>query len=265
MGNMHTVYAPLAIPFKPTSEWRKEEDYDTLLVYLPSFYMTEATTNEDLNIVKVRGEGWHDGNVRVVNEDYRVPENCEMRGICYSGGILKITMSRRKMVDTPQIPPKTDEQAFKATKQEEPLVDNALTLQQMPMTSSYSPIKQEPLKTSTLEEKEVYGESAFGSNVPKKDTHNVAEKPWLDAGEGMHALLENMSKNNFKDGGLILGQRNDGRDGFQGDKILEENYEKVLTNEDRKLLLVNVGVGVLVIVALGVHLSYTTGFIGKGK
>ncbi|GKA18640.1 hypothetical protein Tco_0698555 [Tanacetum coccineum] len=136
--------------------------------------------------------------------------------------------------------------------------------------STFEPPKQEPLKTA-LEAKEANEEFMFGSlptHVPKKDKQDIVEKPNigektdLKEGKGKEALLEKETKRNFEG---KTGQLNDAHVGFQGDKV-EEN-KKVLArkgalNEDRKVLM-NVGVGVLVIVALGVHVSYSMGLIGK--
>nr|XP_043616972.1 inactive protein RESTRICTED TEV MOVEMENT 2-like [Erigeron canadensis] len=335
--------------FKPMSEWRQEDDYDTLLVYLPGFIKEYIrVTTEDMNIVRVRGERLVTENKwSRFQEDYKVPENCEMRDIRarFDGGILTITMPR-KMINVPPaaapttatttpVPPKTDEQPFRKTRQEEalpkpkeepikekkpvdnkpqsstPLEDNSnsppqlimptfhpdnkptklapistprmnpledtLSPQQMP-TSSFAPSKQEPLKTTTYPKAKAADEKfTFGllptasTTVPKKDKHNVVEKPnvsekaHLDAGK---RLEDEEMKSNFVKGSS--GQANDGRGGFQGDKMEERNSKDVVArrsrtmNEDRKLL-VNVGVGVLVIVALGIHVSYTIGLIGKGK
>ncbi|PWA78055.1 HSP20-like chaperone [Artemisia annua] len=319
--------------FKPMSEWRQEDDYDTLLVYLPGFQKEYIkVTTEDLNIVRVRGERLIAENKwSRFQEDYKVPENCEMRGVRarFDGGILTITMPRKIVVPPPitttQVTPRTEEQPFRRTQEEDlpkpkaepkdntlppstskptkhepmpastskptkhepvpastskpkqdkpqistPLKDNTLLPQPMEPSTSKPP-KQEPLKPA-LQAKEANEEFMFGSlptHVPKKDKRDIVEKPNigektdLKKGKGKEALLEKETKRKFEG---KTGQLNNAHVGFQGDKV-EEN--KVLArrgvlNEDRKLL-VNVGVGLLVIVALGVHVSYSMGLIGKGK
>ncbi|KAI3824449.1 hypothetical protein L1987_05909 [Smallanthus sonchifolius] len=118
--------------FKPMSEWRQEDDYDTLLLYLPGFQKEYIkVTTEDLNIVRVRGERLiADNKWSRFQEDYRVPENCEMRGIKakFDGGILTVTMPRkitnappRPPPTTTQLPPIKKEQPFRGAKQEEAL------------------------------------------------------------------------------------------------------------------------------------------------
>lgn len=301
--NVRRVYEQ----FKPMSEWRQEDDHDTLLVYLPGFQKEYIkVTTEDLNVVRVRGERLvTDNKWSRFQEDFRVPENCEMRGIRarFDGGILTITMPR-KIVNAPsptttttttQVVPKTEEQPFNQIRQEEALPkpkeelkekkpekpkttttleENTLPPQPMP-TSSHTPTtKQEPLK-NTPETKESSEEYRFGSlptSVPKKDDKhdiiekpNIAEKTDLNAGgKGQQALLEDMKKRNLEGG---MGKSNDSHSVRGGkmkeNKVVERRGLGVL-NEDRKLL-VNVGLGVLVIVALGVQVCYTIGLIGNKR
>nr|GEY86953.1 inactive protein restricted TEV movement 2-like [Tanacetum cinerariifolium] len=302
--------------FKPMSEWRQEHDYDTLLVYLPGFQKEYIkVTTEDLNIVRLRGERLIAENKwSRFQEDYKVPENCEMRGIRarFDGGILTITMPRKIVVPPPitttQVTPKTEEQPFRRTQDEalpkpkaEPK-DNTLPAsttkptKHEPMPASTSkPTKHEPMPASTskptkhepvppstskpkqdkpqIKAKEANEEFMFGSlptHVPKKDKQDIVEKPNigektdLKEGNGKAAMLEKETKRNFEG---KTGQLNDAHVGFQVDKV-EENKKvlarKGVLNEDRKVLM-NVGVGVLVIVALGVHVSYSMGLIGKEK
>ncbi|GJT27542.1 inactive protein restricted TEV movement 2-like protein [Tanacetum coccineum] len=155
--------------FKPMSEWRQEDDYDTLLVYLPGFQKEYIkVTTEDLNIVRLRGERLIAENKwSRFQEDYKVPENCEMRGIRarFDGGILTITMPRKIVVPPPiattQVTPKTEEQPFRRTQEEalpkpkaEPK-DNTLppstskpTKHEMPPSTS-KPTKHEPVPPPT--------------------------------------------------------------------------------------------------------------------
>ncbi|KAM0063015.1 putative alpha crystallin/Hsp20 domain, HSP20-like chaperone [Helianthus debilis subsp. tardiflorus] len=299
--------------FKPMSEWRQEDGYDTLLVYLPGFqkeYIKVAT--EELNIVRVRGERLVAENKwSRFQEDYRVPENCEMRGIRakFDGGILTITMPRKiinappppppTVTTTARVAPKTVERPQKP--KEEPtekkpdkhqtrrLEDNTLPPPPKP-TSSSAPIIERPqkpnaepkeTKTSHLEDHTLPPPPKPTSSLaPTKQPpsklapeakdvvrdrfeHDVIEKPVvsektnLAEGKGKETMLKEETKRDIEgskgkpnNSGVVSG-------GLQG--IVARRGIK----EDRKLL-VNVGVGVLMIVALGVHVSYTMGLIGKG-
>lgn len=214
-----------------------------------------------------------------------------------------------KKLDRPRVAPKAEEQPFRKTKQEEalqkpkeeskrkdtalesekkpnrpqsPLKGSTLPPQPIPPSSS-KPSKKEPFKTAP-EVREKNEELVFGSlptSIPKKEKHNVVEKPdeereihqksgygkmdFDDGKEKENPLEEEMKRvsdgrmGKSKDTGVSHG-------GFLGDKV--EEMKRVVArrevSEDRKLL-VNVGVGVLVIVALGVHVSYAIGLIGRGK
>ncbi|KAL7618121.1 hypothetical protein Lser_V15G03307 [Lactuca serriola] len=214
-----------------------------------------------------------------------------------------------KKPDRPRVAPKAEEQPFRKTKQEEalqkpkeeskqketslqsekkqdmpqsPLKGSTLPPQPIPPSSS-KPSKKEPFKTAP-EVREKNEELVFGSlptSIPKKEKHNVVEKPdeereihqkggygkmdFDDGKEKENPLEEEMKRvsdgrmGKSKDTGVSHG-------GFLGDKV--EEMKRVVArrevSEDRKLL-VNVGVGVLVIVALGVHVSYAIGLIGRGK
>lgn len=305
--------------FKPMSEWRQEDDHDTLLVYLPGFQKEYIkVTAEDVNTVRVRGERLVAENKwSRFQEDFRVPENCDIRGIRarFDGGILTITMPRKitataTTTTAPRIAPKAEEQPVRRTKQEEalpkpkeeskekatalesekkpdrprsPLKGSTMPPQPMPPSSSSRPPIQEPIKT-VPEAREKDEELTFGSLpkiVPRKDTQNIVEKPIeerenrqkgvaektdLDEGKRKETSLDEEMKRasegrmgKLKDAGVSHG-------GFLGDKL--EEKKKVVAmrevTEDRKLLM-NVGVGVLVIVALGVYVSYAIGLIGRGK
>lgn len=248
-----------------------------------------------MNIVRVRGERLVTENKwSRFQEDFRVPENCEKRDIHarFDGGILSITMPRKisnapppNKTTTTRVPPKTEEQPSRRphqealpklkemkpdTPQSSPLNVNTLPPQSQPMpTSSNTPTKQEPTKHNP-ETKKVNDDIKFGSlptSVPKKETNNVVENPnvakkkELDEEIRIEALLEEITKRDFE---RKKGQLNNAHAGFRGGENKNVLVRRGEVNEDRKVLM-NVGVGVLVIVALGVHMSYTIGLIGKGK
>ncbi|KAK9054273.1 hypothetical protein SSX86_025351 [Deinandra increscens subsp. villosa] len=325
--------------FKPMSEWRQEDDYDTLLLYLPGFQKEYIkVTTEDSNIVRVRGERLVSENKwSRFQEDYRVPENCEMRGIRakLDGGILTITMPRKTTnVPPPLLPPpptttttraapKPEEQPVKKTKQEEPkekkpakpqttrleekplpplpppptttttrvadkteeqpvrrtkreepnekkpdkpqttrFEDTTLPLPPPQPRSSSPPTKQQPSKPAPPTKEVVEfttRTSPRGGIEHDAEKPGVGEKTNLDKGKAIETTLEEETKRDFEGKQESSGVSG----GFQADlkKVLAS---RGIVNEDRKLL-VNVGVGVLIIAALGVHVSYTMGLIGKEK
>ncbi|KAI7724410.1 hypothetical protein M8C21_016861 [Ambrosia artemisiifolia] len=311
--------------FKPMSEWRQEDGYDTLLVYLPGFQKEYIkVTTENLNIVRVRGERLVAENKwSRFQEDYRVPENCEMRGIRakFDGGILTITMPRKvvnaplptttttttttrapvapKTIEQPRMPkeepkekkpdkpqtsrlednalpptPKptsssaTTERPWKPkaepkeTKPDKPLTsrleDRTLPPQPKP-TSSSAPTKQPRPSKPASEAKEVAG---FTPRSLPRDRFEHVEKPAVgakaDFPKGKETTLKEETKRDVEGSKGQLNNSGVVNGGLQG-LVARRGI-----TEDRKLL-VNVGVGVLMIVALGVHVSYTMGLIGKGE
>ncbi|KAL4561774.1 hypothetical protein LXL04_033948 [Taraxacum kok-saghyz] len=305
--------------FKPMYERRQGDDHDTLFVYLPGFQKEYIkVTTEDVNTVRVRGERLVTENKwSRFQEDFRVPEECDMGGIRarFDGGILTITMPRKITANNPttstapRVAPKAEEQPFRRTNQEEelskpkneskpketspesekkpnkpPSPSKSRMVPPPPTLPSLSkPSKQEPLKFP-LEAKEKNEEFIFGSlptSVTKKEKDDVVEKTNeereihekgvsrktdLHQGKGKEKSVEG-EKKRVSEG--RMGKSKDAvisHGGFLGDKV--EEVKKVVAsrevNEDRKLL-VNMGVGVLVIVALGVHVSYAIGLIWREK
>ncbi|KAL8217738.1 hypothetical protein R6Q57_021111 [Mikania cordata] len=311
--------------FKPMSERRQEEDHDLLLLYLPGFQKEYIkVTTEDVYIVRIRGERLVSENKwSRFQEDYRAPENCEMRGIRakFDGGILTITMPRKITNAPPPTPPttakvasKTEEQPFRRTKQEEmpqkpeenlkkpdkpqiaSLKENTLPVP--PKTTSSSAPTKQPSKLATQTKESSKPEPQ--ANEPSKPEPQAKEpskpepqakepsKPEPQAKEAVELTTGTLPRGGFehdveKPG---VGKKMDlekGKEATLKKEMIEEKpyssgvggggfragLKKFvemggMMNEDRKLL-VNVGVGVLVIAALGVHVSYTIGLIGKRK
>ncbi|PWA55695.1 HSP20-like chaperone [Artemisia annua] len=108
--------------FKPIHEWRREDDHDSLVLYLPGFKKGFLkVTTEDPNILQVRGERLLVGNKwNRFHEYFKVPNTCKMSEIRakFSGGILTITMPK-KIFNAPitTTPPKVQE-PMQRTKQD---------------------------------------------------------------------------------------------------------------------------------------------------
>ncbi|KAD2249702.1 hypothetical protein R6Q59_029185 [Mikania micrantha] len=310
--------------FIPMSERRQEEDHDLLLLYLPGFQKEYIkVTTEDANIVRIRGERLVSENKwSRFQEDYRAPENCEMRGIRakFDGGILTITMPR-KITNAPPPPPpttakvasKTEEQTFRRTKQEETprkpeenlkkpdkpqiasLEENTLPVPPK-ATSSSTPTKQpSKLATKTKEPSKPEPQANEPSkhepqaNEPSKPEPQKKEpsKPEPQAKEAVELTTGTLPRVGFghdvEKPGVGKMDLEKGKEATLKKEIIEEKPNssgvvggdfraglkkfvemRGMMSEDRKLL-VNVGVSVLVIAALGVHVSYTVGLIGKRK
>ncbi|GJX08361.1 inactive protein restricted TEV movement 2-like protein [Tanacetum coccineum] len=108
--------------FKPIHEWRRDDDHDNLVLYLPGFRKGFLkVTTEDPNILQVRGERLLVGNKwNRFHEYFKVPNTCKMSEIRakFNGGILTITMPK-KIINAPitTTPPKVQE-PMQRTKQD---------------------------------------------------------------------------------------------------------------------------------------------------
>ncbi|XP_076907201.1 uncharacterized protein LOC143563579 [Bidens hawaiensis] len=174
------------------SEWRQEDGYDTLLVYLPGFQKENIKVMiEGVSIVRVRGERLVSENKwSLFHEKYRLPESCEISGISarFDGGILTITMPR-KITNAPPPPPPTNMDRV-APKREQPqnpkeepkekkpdkpqttrLEDKTLPPQPKP-TSSSAPTKQQPSKPQTTG-----SEDSTWPTLPKPSSSAPTKQP----------------------------------------------------------------------------------------
>ncbi|XP_024963077.1 uncharacterized protein LOC112503248 [Cynara cardunculus var. scolymus] len=251
-------------PFKPMSEWRQEDDYDNLLVYLPGFQKEYIkVTTEDLNIIRVRGERLVAENKwSRFQEDFRVPKNCEMRGVRarFDGGILKITMPRKIITASPP-PPTTSTSTSTTTRVPDKSEEPQETLVQKPKEDS-----KERATSSNAALQTPLDEGSTSTLPPQPQPAPTKQEPSKTAGPEADGEFTFGSKN---DGTVEKGKTKEAVVGSQGGKVEENAVVKGGDgwrglNEDRKMV-VNMGVGVLVIVTLGIHVSYTIGLIGKGK
>ncbi|XP_058210637.1 inactive protein RESTRICTED TEV MOVEMENT 2 [Rhododendron vialii] len=94
----HTV-RPVYEDFTPTSEWKKQEQSQLVLVYLPGFAKEQINVSvEDKNSLRVRGESLvRDNKWSRFQEDFRIPEDCNISGVRakFEGETLTVTLPNK--------------------------------------------------------------------------------------------------------------------------------------------------------------------------
>ncbi|KAG8363763.1 hypothetical protein BUALT_Bualt19G0056200 [Buddleja alternifolia] len=279
--------------FKPMSEWQQDDESHTLIINLPGFMKEQIkVSTEGHNIIRVRGERLVAGNKwSRFQEDFQVPQNGEMNSIRakFQGGSLNITVPKKK-VEKPQqaIPPQpkivdipkqqptpqkaqtdklkpaevgTSSSQSKDEKSLQPEKTNMLGRDgdQKQPTPQYEK-SSEHQKTSGEHNKHIAAERS--DDVTKKMVDKAAKKL-----EGIKELLDNQSAKKMeleKDGAP---EKKSEEKESNGKQIIHssaglgmEKYKKAVKgfadlNEERQLL-VNMGVAVLVIMALSAYVTY---------
>lgn len=284
---VNRVYEQLS----PQSEWKKEGEADLLHVYLPGFVKENIrVTTETKNIIRVSGERLVVGNKwNRFQEDFQIPENCNVRGIRakFDRGILTITMPWKAEVKTTQTSPapaparirtptKPQESNAKPSSQA-----NAIPSQAAPSTSptkkaesrsSQAMNTPKPANSPNLtsitdaqsvrEDKTSTTTSSESNEIKRPEMFpNTMEKSvWKENIEG----IEKKDKEPNQDEKVIkkiVEKRDEEKSGFGGYSL--EEYKQVVKGLARGLseereLMVNMAAAVLVIVALGAYVSYTS-------
>ncbi|KAK3011985.1 hypothetical protein RJ639_011189 [Escallonia herrerae] len=96
--------------FRPTSEWKQQENFDLLSVFVPGFTEEDIrVTRAGRNMARVGGERLVAGNRWSRFQEYfQAPENCDMSGARrkFESGILTVTMPRKTTAT--QVAPKAE-------------------------------------------------------------------------------------------------------------------------------------------------------------
>ncbi|XP_024972050.1 inactive protein RESTRICTED TEV MOVEMENT 2-like [Cynara cardunculus var. scolymus] len=215
-----TIIGRVYEPFKPISEWKQEDHYDALLIYLPGFRKEfMKLTVEYPNKLRVRGEHLVAGNKwNRFREDFEVPKNCKMSGIRakFDGGILTVTIPR-KINDAPT-------------------TTNAATI-----AAATTPKSKEPMKNAKQDHTDTAKRSS-SSNLDATDQNLRPQPPAANPGglqppldgskstEGISSKVEEY-KRVWK--GLAMGGM-----------------------KEERAVVVNMVAVVVLVVALGVYVSY---------
>ncbi|KAI8571536.1 hypothetical protein RHMOL_Rhmol01G0127300 [Rhododendron molle] len=90
---------PVYEDFTPTSEWKKQEQSQLLLVYLPGFAKEQINVSiEGKNTLRVRGQSLVGGNKwSRFQEDFRIPEDSNISGVRakFEGETLTVTFPNK--------------------------------------------------------------------------------------------------------------------------------------------------------------------------
>ncbi|KAK9282689.1 hypothetical protein L1049_010909 [Liquidambar formosana] len=103
---------PVYEDFRPMFEWKKDQESDILVVYLPGFMREQVkVTVESPEKIRSYGERPLGYNRRSrFNQDFRIPESCNASGISarFDAGVLSVTMPN-KIVQKADGEPKSQE------------------------------------------------------------------------------------------------------------------------------------------------------------
>ncbi|EPS67909.1 hypothetical protein M569_06866, partial [Genlisea aurea] len=97
---------PVYETFRPTSDWRQDEDSHILTVYLPGFARNQIkVSTEGRNTLRVRGQRFVAGNKWVqFLEDHPIPQNGDALSVQakFQGGVLTVSVAKSKPNPIPQ-------------------------------------------------------------------------------------------------------------------------------------------------------------------
>ncbi|XP_073151357.1 uncharacterized protein [Henckelia pumila] len=285
---------PVFEDFKPISEWEQDDESHFLVIYLPGFMKEQIKVRtEGRNIIQVRGERLVAGNKwsRFL-EDFQIPENCEINSIRakHEGGNLTITVPK-KNIDKGTMSPKKPQETFspKTTS-----IDTTLQKDHdkvLPQNSSPTGTNESTDEKNTRQQKMLDDQGDKNSmnannlvlqEIELKEDHTVPnrqaiipaitvdkERKNLEKREELRLpQVENVKKKKFDKYEVEGASKDEESIGKQMIRSSEDDYSafkmgnykkkvKALTelNEERQLL-VNMGVAVLVIVALSAYVTY---------
>ncbi|KAL8028753.1 hypothetical protein ABFX02_14G181400 [Erythranthe guttata] len=288
------VVRPVYEDFKPKSEWQQNDELHILDINLPGFTKEQIkVSTEGRNTIRVRGERLVGGNKwsRFL-ENFQVPQNGEMNSIRakFQGGTLNITISKSKTDIKPQdqnlrpttpktiddqkqptTPIKRQESSHDPTTKKEPNHDPTAKneLSQDPTAknelshdptakneSSHDPMaRKEPSHDPTAAKKE----SSHDPIMAKRESSEHTKQERIETKEKQHVASGKNDNLARKKGEKKRENKEEINNGEL--KLVNEKYKKGVKgivhelNEERQLL-VNMGVALLVIVALTAHITY---------
>ncbi|CAA3024629.1 Hypothetical predicted protein [Olea europaea subsp. europaea] len=239
--------------FQPMSEWQQDEESDILILYLPGFMKEQLKAETDRNIVRVRGE-------RLV-----------------AGGILTITLPRKTGGTIGDKDKKRDFQ--------QPILQSKTRSDSKPQQEHDNSPDKKSLETLTPQKSRFKEENDRKKNDEAKARTAISEKSLEKIVEQERRSTEKselptdaeivtkmiVEKENTKKDKAIEDKESKGKQrtnpSIIDSAILTlEKYKKAVKGfaecKEKRRLLVNMGATVLVIMALGVLVSYA---IKSGK
>ncbi|KAL3631691.1 hypothetical protein CASFOL_024675 [Castilleja foliolosa] len=274
---------PVHEDFRPTSEWQQDDESHILNIHLPGFTKEEIeVSTEGRNTIRVCGKRLVAGNnwSRFL-EDFQVPENGEMSSVRakFQGGVLNVVV-RKKQVDKPHeaLTPKpkindintgqpadeTQELKTLATKQGLD-GDNKQTTPHSAIQSS----ENKSFESQKASERGQNSDQRGASVAPFRNTGIAVSR---DSEKKSEPKVKNIASDDLTSNIVnneklpevvratdIPGRKADNKE-LSGAIVTKEKYKKSVKglaelNEERQLL-VNMGVAMLVIVALTATVTY---------
>ncbi|PIN26598.1 hypothetical protein CDL12_00628 [Handroanthus impetiginosus] len=250
---------PVFEEFKPTSEWQEDDESHILIIYLPGFMKEQIrVSTERRNIIRVRGERLISGNKwsRFL-EDFQVPENSEMNSVRarFQGGILHITIQKKSVVHRPQETPlPLKHSSFDTPNQSDPQKGHAKVPPPVVANSKHS----EPQKKSFIDApKVVEKRNELKERTTEKEEKRRGKSKELPEDE-TPARKDKESKQKQRI------QTSHAENGAFATKRYKKAVKGIAEHNEERQLLVNMGVAVLIIVAISAYATYKF-TLGKDK
>ncbi|XP_051147388.1 inactive protein RESTRICTED TEV MOVEMENT 2-like [Andrographis paniculata] len=278
---------PVFEDFKPTSEWLQDSESNILNIYLPGFAKEQLrVSTEGRDVIRVRGERLVAGNKwNRFLEDYEVPRGSDMNSVRakFQGGILTITVKKTSADMTHDVhPPKAavaeapkQPTPQKGRDESPPAVNKTAdlrTTQGQPDDSrdarSSSPFRNVgqvlPQESNKLRETHIAPKQT--NDATKKLEKNDSSETNKELPAGETTVKEKIrsdpqtSKTSENNRDLKEKQTLHSKGHADHNFLTVEKYKKAVQglselNEDRKLL-VNMGVAVLVVMAITAYATY---------
>ncbi|XP_057472753.1 protein RESTRICTED TEV MOVEMENT 2-like [Actinidia eriantha] len=277
---------PVYEDFRPTSEWKHEEQSDLLLVHLPGFVKEQLKVSiEGAHTLRIHGERVVGGNTwSRFEEEFRIAEDCNIRGIRAKFEVPTLTLtlpkksSPKEAAKTTHEAPRPQDTADKPrpgraqedanpkanlTSDAKRKVDDKSVIQSPSPQATASATKHEkgqdndapPKNTSTTSE----GKHRDEKGIEKPKTPEIASGKTIEKEkEGREMGKESVETVKKESEGAAYARDS----GCKLEKYKQAMKGLVSLKEERELV-VNMGAAILVMVALGAYISYTWANSGK--
>ncbi|XP_021897691.1 protein RESTRICTED TEV MOVEMENT 2-like [Carica papaya] len=279
--------------FQPKFEWKEEEDANLLLVHLPGFSREQISTSYLYSNGTIRVIGQMPvGNNKWsrFSQDFPVPKNCIIQKIQgkLKNGVLTLTLPKQtitKLIPQPKTPPPPpaittpeprqgqDSSLSGQLKDNKPVSTRKVGDADQKKSNTVSdgkkvvdlqrPANDLPRFKEVGDEKKVEGSGLkMAEDVKGKDYDAETRKKNKEVGDGKKDEEETRKKNGEgnemeKRKEVVVAGKVKERRGVSG--AVKRMKELTMNHSEERQAMVNIGVAVLVIAALGAYIYYTIG------
>lgn len=277
--------------FQPKFEWKEEEDANLLLVHLPGFSREQISTsylysNGTIRVIGQRPVG--NNKWSRFSQDFPVPKNCIIQKIQgkLKNGVLTLTLPKQtitKLIPQPKTPPPPpaittpeprqgqDSSLSGQLKDNKPVSTRKVGDADQKKSNTASdgkkvvdlqrPANDLPRFKEVGDEKKVEGSGLkMAEDVKGKDYDAETRKKNKEVGDGKKDEEETRKKNGEgnemeKRKEVVVAGKVKERRGVSG--AVKRMKELTMNHSEERQAMVNIGVAVLVIAALGAYIYYT--------